>query len=141
MDFKASKTKWNFHPFFPGLVGGHCISVDPYYLAYKSELLGYKPKVTSPAITSLAVYQLVPRIGSGDTIRPDSKYYLRIKEGMVVESEDGIQFRTTELLDFADADEREISVYERDATTNNPKFYLVKKPVDVISATEKQLKD
>ena len=33
--------------FTPGLVGGHCISVDPYYLTYKSELLGYKPKVIS----------------------------------------------------------------------------------------------
>ena len=52
---------------------------------------------------------------------------------------DGVQFRTTELLDFADADDREISVYERDIDTNNPKFYLVKKYVDVISATEKQI--
>jgi len=42
---KAAKTKWNFLPFSPGLVGGHCISVDPYYLAYKSEKLGYKPDV------------------------------------------------------------------------------------------------
>ncbi len=42
---KAAKTKWNFLPFSPGLVGGHCISVDPYYLTYKSEKLGYKPDV------------------------------------------------------------------------------------------------
>ena len=42
---EAAKTKWNFLPFSPGLVGGHCISVDPYYLAYKSEKLGYKPDV------------------------------------------------------------------------------------------------
>jgi len=42
---KAAKTKWNFLPFWPGLVGGHCISVDPYYLTYKSEKLGYKPDV------------------------------------------------------------------------------------------------
>ena len=42
---KAAKTKWNFLSFSPGLVGGHCISVDPYYLAYKSEKLGYKPDV------------------------------------------------------------------------------------------------
>ena len=44
---EAASTKWNFLKFTPGLVGGHCISVDPYYLAYKSELLGYKPKVIS----------------------------------------------------------------------------------------------
>jgi len=41
----AANTKWNFLPFKPGLVGGHCISVDPYYLAHKSESLGYHPAV------------------------------------------------------------------------------------------------
>lgn len=42
---KAASTKWNFLPFEPGLVGGHCIGVDPYYLTYKAELLGYTPQV------------------------------------------------------------------------------------------------
>ncbi len=42
---KAASTKWNFINFKPGLVGGHCIGVDPYYLTYKSEQLKYKPKV------------------------------------------------------------------------------------------------
>ena len=42
---KASSTKWNFLNFKPGLVGGHCIGVDPYYLAYKSKKLGYTPNV------------------------------------------------------------------------------------------------
>ena len=41
----AASTKWNFLPFKPGLVGGHCISVDPYYLAHKAESLGYHPAV------------------------------------------------------------------------------------------------
>ncbi len=41
----ASKTKWNFLNFEPGLVGGHCIGVDPYYLAYKSKKIGYNPKI------------------------------------------------------------------------------------------------
>ena len=41
----AARTKWNFLPFYPGLVGGHCIGVDPYYLTYKSTELGYKPEV------------------------------------------------------------------------------------------------
>ena len=41
----AARTKWNFLPFFPGLVGGHCIGVDPYYLTYKSTELGYRPEV------------------------------------------------------------------------------------------------
>ena len=42
---KAASTKWNFLNFKPGLVGGHCISVDPYYLAYKAKKLKYSPKV------------------------------------------------------------------------------------------------
>lgn len=42
---KAAGTKWNFLNFFPGLVGGHCIGVDPYYLAHKSQELGYKPEI------------------------------------------------------------------------------------------------
>ena len=42
---KAAGTKWNFLPFRPGLVGGHCIGVDPYYLTYKSKQIGYKPKI------------------------------------------------------------------------------------------------
>lgn len=41
----AAKTKWNFLPFTPGLVGGHCIGIDPYYLTYKAESLGYHPQV------------------------------------------------------------------------------------------------
>jgi UDP-N-acetyl-D-glucosamine/UDP-N-acetyl-D-galactosamine dehydrogenase len=42
---KAAGTKWNFLPFRPGLVGGHCIGVDPYYLTHKAELAGYHPEV------------------------------------------------------------------------------------------------
>ncbi|MEJ6981604.1 nucleotide sugar dehydrogenase [Pedobacter sp. P351] len=42
---EAAATKWNFLKFKPGLVGGHCIGVDPYYLAHKAELLGYHPEV------------------------------------------------------------------------------------------------
>jgi UDP-N-acetyl-D-galactosamine dehydrogenase len=41
----AAETKWNFLPFKPGLVGGHCISVDPYYLTYKAMEVGYQPEV------------------------------------------------------------------------------------------------
>src|SRR5207302_17369 len=41
----ASRTKWNFVPFAPGLVGGHCIGVDPYYLTTRAESVGYHPEV------------------------------------------------------------------------------------------------
>lgn len=42
---KAAGTKWNFLKFFPGLVGGHCIGVDPYYLTYKAEMMGYHSQI------------------------------------------------------------------------------------------------
>jgi UDP-N-acetyl-D-glucosamine/UDP-N-acetyl-D-galactosamine dehydrogenase len=42
---EAAGTKWNFLPFRPGLVGGHCIGVDPYYLTHKAESLGYHPEI------------------------------------------------------------------------------------------------
>ena len=42
---EAAGTKWNFLPFRPGLVGGHCIGVDPYYLTHKADLIGYHPQV------------------------------------------------------------------------------------------------
>ena len=42
---EAAGTKWNFLPFKPGLVGGHCIGVDPYYLAQKAQELGYHPEI------------------------------------------------------------------------------------------------
>ena len=41
----AANSKWNFYPFKPGLVGGHCIGVDPYYLTHKAKSIGYKPKI------------------------------------------------------------------------------------------------
>jgi len=42
---QAAGTKWNFLPFRPGLVGGHCIGVDPYYLTHKADMIGYHPQV------------------------------------------------------------------------------------------------
>jgi hypothetical protein len=100
-----------------------------------AQYLGYKPKITSPAITTLSVYQLVPAIGSGDTNRPDSDYYLRIKEGMIVSGRDDIKFRTTEMVNFNDDTTREITIYTKDENTGEPSLYLVKKQVNAISAT------
>jgi UDP-N-acetyl-D-galactosamine dehydrogenase len=42
---KAAGSKWNFLPIVPGLVGGHCLGVDPYYLTYKAESIGYTPEI------------------------------------------------------------------------------------------------
>jgi hypothetical protein len=106
-----------------------------------AQFLGYKPKVTSPSITTLSLYQLVPSIETGVNNRPDEKFYLRIKEGMVVESTtNSVQFRTTEIIDFGDPFERETSVYSRDVNTGEPDFYLIKKQTQAIASTliEKQ---
>jgi hypothetical protein len=101
-----------------------------------AQYLGYKPKVTSPAITTLSLYQLIPSIGEGVNNKPDEKFYLRIKEGMVVESQsNSVEFRTTDIVDFGDPFERDITVYSRDVNTGEPDFYLVKKQVQAISST------
>ena len=42
---KAAETKWNFNSYRPGLVGGHCISVDPYYLTHKAKQINFKPEI------------------------------------------------------------------------------------------------
>ena len=65
---KAAGTKWNFLNFEPGLVGGHCIGVDPYYLSYKAELEGYRPELVlagrriNESMAKLSVDRLVKQI-------------------------------------------------------------------------------
>jgi len=105
-----------------------------------AQYLGYKPKVTGAAITTLSVYQLVPSIGSGINNKPDSRYYLRIKSGMKSTSKtNSIEFVTTDTVDFSDEMDREITVYQTDSITGEPLFYLLKKYVQAISATQKSL--
>ena len=99
-----------------------------------SQYLGYKPKVSSPSVTTLSVYQLVPSIGSGGDNTFDSTYFLRIKEGMRCESTNGVQFITQDVVDFSDEREREITIYQRDGVSGEASFYLVKKQVQAISA-------
>ena len=68
----AASTKWNFQKFKPGLVGGHCIGVDPYYLTYKSESIGYVPKVIlagrkiNDEMSDYVVNRLVTSISQSD---------------------------------------------------------------------------
>jgi UDP-N-acetyl-D-galactosamine dehydrogenase len=63
---KAASTKWNFLNFSPGLVGGHCIGVDPYYLVYKSKKVGYIPKVI---LSGRDVNQLIPIFIAEESIK------------------------------------------------------------------------
>jgi len=73
---KAAGTKWNFLPFRPGLVGGHCIGVDPYYLSHKAEMLGYYPEVilagrriNSDMAGYVAQQTIKQMIGNGSNIK------------------------------------------------------------------------
>ena len=104
-----------------------------------SQYLGYKPKLSSPAVTTLSVYQLVPSIGISVNNKPDSKYYLRIKQGLRVKASNDTLFRTTDIVDFSNEVDREIAVYQRDANTGEPTFYLIKKYVQAISAQVKEI--
>jgi hypothetical protein len=103
-----------------------------------AQSMGYKPKVTTPAVTTLNVYQVVPALSASNFI-PDETYYLKIKEGMEVESstDSTIIFRTTDIVDFANTTDREIDVLERDGNTGEPRKYLITKKVKAISATQK----
>ncbi len=63
---EAAGTKWNFHRYSPGLVGGHCIPVDPYYLVHRAEELGYHPQVI---LAGRAINDSVPAHVAGMMIR------------------------------------------------------------------------
>ena len=99
-----------------------------------AQSMGYKPKVTSPAVCEVTVYQLVPDDGNGI---PDDNYFLRIKDGMEIEStsNSSIIFRTTDAVDFTISASREVEVYER-LNTGVPSKYLISKKVKAISAQE-----
>ena len=65
---KAAGSKWNFLPMVPGLVGGHCLGVDPYYLTYKAEIIGYRPEIIlagrrlNDSMPSYVVAQLIEQM-------------------------------------------------------------------------------
>ena len=69
---KAAGTKWNFLPFQPGLVGGHCIGVDPYYLTHKAEAMGYHPQVilAGRRINDGMGAYVASQVGQGDAETP-----------------------------------------------------------------------
>jgi len=62
----AAATKWNFHRYSPGLVGGHCIPVDPYYLVFKARELGYEPQVI---LSGRTINNFIPKYVTDMTIK------------------------------------------------------------------------
>ena len=77
----AASSKWNFLPFKPGLVGGHCIGVDPYYLTYKAKTIGYNPKII------LAGRKLNDKMGNyvaSELIKAMKKKSIKIKNSKIL---------------------------------------------------------
>jgi len=103
-----------------------------------ARFLGYKTKVTSPSVTTLDVFQVIPALQNDDgTYSPDYKYALSIQEGMSVKGSSGISFRTLSSIDFSintNTDPTEISIYNRDQS-GNPQLFLLKKSVGATSGT------
>lgn len=77
----AAATKWNFHRYSPGLVGGHCIPVDPYYMVYKAKELGYHPQVI---LAGRAINDAMPKYIAEMTIKALNKVGKVIKDSRVL---------------------------------------------------------
>ena len=77
---KAAGTKWNFLNFYPGLVGGHCIGVDPYYLTYKAEQLGHEPDVilSGRKLNDNLPYFIVDKSLKALTFQPSTDHKTRV---------------------------------------------------------------
>jgi len=102
-----------------------------------AKTLGYQPKNSIPAHVVLDVYQLVPAIGTGTSVRPDFNYALSIKPGMRVKhTTSNSVFRTLESVEFgfsSSYDPTEITIYESNNATKLPTYYLLKKQVPAVS--------
>ncbi len=125
----AAGTKWNFLPFKPGLVGGHCIGVDPYYLTYKAQSLGYQPKIilagrsVNDGMGSYVASKLIKKMISVD-IQPKLSRVLIL--GMTFK-ENCPDLRNTRVIDIYTElveYELEVDVYDPWADANQAESYL-----------------
>ncbi len=114
----AAGTKWNFLPFDPGLVGGHCIGVDPYYLTHKAAIVGYTPQVIlagrriNDDMGSFVAQQVVKMlIGAGHTVRGCTVTML----GLTFK-EDVPDLRNTRVIDII----KELRDYQIDVQVHDP---------------------
>jgi len=133
---EAAGTKWNFLPFRPGLVGGHCIGVDPYYLTYKSLQLGYHPEVI------LAGRRINDNMGAyiaGEVIKLMTKRRLQVVDSKVLIM--GLTFkencpdirntRVTEIISELNDIDLDVDVYDpwlENHTVNEQGFTLINDP-------------
>ena len=115
---EAAGTKWNFLPFRPGLVGGHCIGVDPYYLAQKATELGYNPEII------LAGRRLNDSMGpfvAQETVKMMIRKGIRVKDGNalvlgITFKEDCPDIRNSRVIDIID----ELKTYNLNVDVYDP---------------------
>jgi hypothetical protein len=104
-----------------------------------SQALGYKPRASFPAISLLDIYQTIPAIGVGPSVRPDYNYSLKIAAGAQFGSNTGVTFRDVDGIDFSYSssfDNTSAVIYQVD-TNGAPTYYLLKKTIQVESGTQK----
>ena len=89
--------------------------------------LGYKPKISTPSAVTLTVYQIVPSKGAGTSNEPDYRYALKIAEGMVCSTKNGIDFITTDDIDFSDSTDRTVNVFQVNSQTSEVLQYILTK--------------
>jgi UDP-N-acetyl-D-galactosamine dehydrogenase len=115
---EAAGTKWNFLPFRPGLVGGHCIGVDPYYLTHKSESVGYRPEMIlagrriNDGMGAYVVSQLIKKMINQKIEVSGSKVLVM---GLTFK-ENCPDIRNTKVIDIVD----ELKAYEIDVDIVDP---------------------
>lgn len=126
---EAAGTKWNFLPFSPGLVGGHCIGVDPYYLTHKAKAVGYHPEII------LAGRRLNDGMGAyvaSETVKRMAKQGLAINGGSVlvlglIFKEHTPDLRNTRVIDVVRELEEygiNVSIYDPWADPTEAREYL-----------------
>jgi len=104
-----------------------------------AQAFGYKPKIITPSTTEILLSQIVPALGASDGYIPDKKYLLRIGRNSTVSTAGPniVNFRTVDLIDFADNMDRTIQPYQIDQATLQPTTYLVTKTVKVLAGNLK----
>lgn len=117
----ATATKWNFLPFYPGLVGGHCISVDPYYLISKAESVGYHPDVI---LSGRRVNDLMAKFIAESAIKNMIKIGLSVKKAKIAilgltYKENTPDLRNSKVIDMI----HELKSYGIDIWVNDPLAY------------------
>jgi UDP-N-acetyl-D-galactosamine dehydrogenase len=122
---EAAATKWNFIKFTPGLVGGHCIGVDPYYLSFKAKAMGYTPSLI---LGARQINNSVSKLVAGKTVKYMIKYDKKLKGSRVLIlgatfKENCPDMRNTKVLDIIEElheYECQVDVYDYWVDPNDP---------------------